>query len=182
MKSLHTFVPTVTEKMFSKTVKAKARCYNLIKTISRLFQCQFENAREMENETWHPVPEPFSFFLFHCWATREWKRRGNQLPGGNSVYISHLTYCKCYINISHWVDLTQASVESSTNYHSRKRTNTQKHTHTVCIYSTSMPPADLHRPPVRTDNSMPTPACISYLVGTGLLTSYFHNTSPYCWV
>lgn len=42
-------------------------------------------------------------------------------------------------------------------------------THTYCMNSAS------RRPLARTDNnSMPTPACVSYLVGTGLLPSYFH--------
>lgn len=44
------------------------------------------------------------------------------------------------------------------------------------MYSTSMPSAALYRLLVRSDNkSMPTPACISYLVGTGLFSSYFHT-------
>lgn len=63
----------------------------------------FENARWTENETCHLVSTPFHFkkttFLCHRWATRERNRRGNQLPGGLPVYISHLTYCKCYNNI-----------------------------------------------------------------------------------
>lgn len=136
MISLHTFLSTVTEKTFSQTVtKQKPGVLTLKK--SKSFQCQFENARQMENETCHHVPAPFVFkktFLCHCWTTRERKRRGNQLPGGNPVYISHLTDCKCYINISHWVDWTQASVESSTNYHSRKctYTNAQK-THILYV-------------------------------------------------
>lgn len=182
MKSLHVFLTSVTDKTFCQTLtKKKSRCekYQRMWKIFPMLILRMPGERRMRHATLslcHFVSK--KTFLCHFWATRERKRRGNLLPGGLPVYISHLTYCKFYINISHRGDLTEASIESSTNYHSLKCTYTNaQNTHTYCMYSTSMPPADLHRPPVRTDNkSMPIPACISYLVGTRLPLTFTYLT------
>ncbi len=104
------------------------------------------------------------------------KTQRESVTRSQPAYISHLTPCKCYINVSqsrfHW-SISRKAPQTATR--SNVHTNTQKHAY--CMFSNSRSPAALHRPQVRTDYiSMPAPTCISYLVGTGLLLSFTYLT------
>ncbi len=61
MKNLHVFVSSVTEKVFSQTVKKQNPGVKKSKNVTIFFKVDFENARRVENETRLRVSAPFCF-------------------------------------------------------------------------------------------------------------------------